>query len=330
MLLETLASKITKEGACVYQGSSLTQWEEAIARSNFARAPRIERCANQSSFRVQLDKVAIGDVDIIRRQSGASHSVVTSGTEGRVIATLPVSGAGRVTLGRTERELTPAAGAVDGGTSGFTRFEAGDGMDWLTVVVPRVHVERVCGGLMGRSEPTKVEFFFNFPEENSAWVELLMSAVSASKIASRHVLVRKNLEQLLIAGMLLQLPNNFSEKLCASGRQAEPKTVRRAVAFMEEHLDQPITISEVTAHIGVSMRGLQLAFQKCYGCSPARWLRERRLELAHAGLVSGETTVTEVAFAWGFNDLSAFAKLYRERFKCLPSETLSDKGPSSH
>lgn len=330
MLLETLASKITKEGVCVYQGSSLPRWEEAIARSNFARAPRIERCANQNSFRVQLDKVVIGDVDVIRRQSGASHSVVTSGTEGRVIATIPVAGAGRVTLARAERELTPAAGAVDGGTSGFTRFEAGDDMDWLTVVVPRVRVERICAGLMGKSEPTKVEFFLNFPVGTTGWVELLMSAVSASKIASRHVLVRKNLEQLLIAGMVLQLPNNFSEKLRASGRQAEPKSVKRAIAFMEDRLDQPITISEVTAHIGVSMRGLQLAFQKCYGCSPTQWLRERRLELAHAALVNGETTVTEVAFAWGFNDLSAFAKLYRERFKCLPSETLRDKGPRSN
>jgi len=203
-------------------------------------------------------------------------------------------------------------------------------MDWLTVVVPRARVERICAALMGRGEQTKVEFFLNFPLENSAWVELLMSAVSASKVASRHVMARKNLEQLLIAGMVLQLRNNFSERLCASGRQAEPKSVKRAIAFMEDHLDQPITISEVTAHIGVSMRGLQLAFHKCYGCSPARWLRERRLELAHAALVSGETTVTEVAFAWGFNDLSAFAKLYGERFKCLPSETLRNKGPRSN
>ncbi|MNC98348.1 DNA-binding transcriptional activator FeaR [compost metagenome] len=58
------------------------------------------------------------------------------------------------------------------------------------------------------------------------------------------------------------------------------------------------------------------------------FLRDTRLERVHAQLMQADpqgTSVTEVAFRAGFDHLSNFASLYRNRFGRLPSETLLKK-----
>jgi AraC-like DNA-binding protein len=55
------------------------------------------------------------------------------------------------------------------------------------------------------------------------------------------------------------------------------------------------------------------------------FLRERRLDRAHVQLAeasAGSLRVTDVALRCGFQHLSEFAARYRERFGCLPSQTL--------
>jgi AraC-like DNA-binding protein len=50
-------------------------------------------------------------------------------------------------------------------------------------------------------------------------------------------------------------------------------------------------------------------------------LRQARLDAAHRCLRQGGQTVTEVAYAHGFEHLGRFSAYYRERFGELPSVT---------
>jgi AraC-like DNA-binding protein len=104
----------------------------------------------------------------------------------------------------------------------------------------------------------------------------------------------------------------------------ENRVLDRVCAYIEAHSERPITATELEQISGLSGRSLQYAFRRRFDCSPMDWVRQHRLELARSSLRSGVkvTTVTQVALEFGFNNLSLFARYYRERFGESPSVTL--------
>jgi AraC-like DNA-binding protein len=108
-----------------------------------------------------------------------------------------------------------------------------------------------------------------------------------------------------------------------SQRTAAPVTVRRAIAFMEAHAGEPITIDDVALAAAISTRGLQLAFQRALGTSPSDYLRRLRLAGAHDDLRSGDpASIGAIARRWGFGSASRFAMHYRETYGRLPRDTV--------
>lgn len=102
-------------------------------------------------------------------------------------------------------------------------------------------------------------------------------------------------------------------------------SVRRACEYMEVHLTEPITLTQLEQASGVQARALQLAFQRQLGCTPLEWLRARRLELARVRLLSAPpaATVAATALACGFTKVSDFSRWYAARYGEKPSTTLA-------
>lgn len=101
--------------------------------------------------------------------------------------------------------------------------------------------------------------------------------------------------------------------------------VRRAVAEMRAHLAEPISIPEVAAAAGVSVRGLQIVFQRQLGTVPLLHLRQLRLEAARADLQSEAgrgTTVADVARRYGYANSGRFSTHYRDEYGESPAATL--------
>lgn len=103
---------------------------------------------------------------------------------------------------------------------------------------------------------------------------------------------------------------------------------RQARAFAEDRLetDEPPTIVELCAAVGVSERTLQYAFSAYAGMSPLTYLRMLRLNRVRAILMDAspeELTVTAAAMRYGFLHLGRFAQDYRRAFDETPSVTLA-------
>lgn len=83
--------------------------------------------------------------------------------------------------------------------------------------------------------------------------------------------------------------------------------------------DSRMSVSSIADAHWISVRSLHLAFSES-GTSVARWIREQRLERCRRDLVnaSGSTTVTEVAFRWGFTDTSHFSRAFKREFGVPP------------
>lgn len=132
---------------------------------------------------------------------------------------------------------------------------------------------------------------------------------------------RSNALQLALDSLLEVFP------LEAPGKRARAgvRTVRRAEAYLEEHLAEAITIHDVAEALGVSRRELDDAFTRVLGRTPLDRLRELRLAAARDQLRVGDPAASDpasVARRWGFARLGSFVKRYRATFHESPEDTL--------
>jgi AraC-like DNA-binding protein len=114
-----------------------------------------------------------------------------------------------------------------------------------------------------------------------------------------------------------------------AGHAAEPRPVRRALALIEDHYAEPLTIADLAAAAHVSVRRLQAGFRRHVGLPPMSYLRRIRLDRARELLCRAEpetTSVTEVALTCGLRHLGRFAAEYHDRYGETPSQTLHRPG----
>jgi AraC-like DNA-binding protein len=110
------------------------------------------------------------------------------------------------------------------------------------------------------------------------------------------------------------------------GDQSMPAAVRRAIRYIEEHVQDGVPVEDVASAAGLSVRGLQAAFRRHLDRTPLEHLRLLRLQHAHDELVVADptdgTTIEAVAARWGFSSSGRFAASYRQEYGVLPSVTL--------
>jgi transcriptional regulator GlxA family with amidase domain len=133
----------------------------------------------------------------------------------------------------------------------------------------------------------------------------------------------------ILAGLLLSADHDFRAQLDAPVRRIGPTTVRRAHEYIEQHAHEPLTVAQVAAWAGVSVRALQQGFQRSLGATPHQIIQHTRLERAHRELVmssADEATVASIGAKWGFAHAGRFASLYHARYNAYPSATLRRAG----
>jgi AraC-like DNA-binding protein len=115
-----------------------------------------------------------------------------------------------------------------------------------------------------------------------------------------------------------------------SGNFAYSKIVERLLELVDASPDQSLSLAKICKMIGTSARTLRDHCCKYLGMSAARYMRRRRMQLAHDALLSEKkeiaSTVTRVAVKFGFTDLGRFSVEYRKMFGESPSVTLHSRG----
>jgi transcriptional regulator GlxA family with amidase domain len=107
--------------------------------------------------------------------------------------------------------------------------------------------------------------------------------------------------------------------------------VARAVKLLGDHVNEPVTMVELSRQTGVSERTLRAAFHDVLGLSPKQYAIGQRLRAAHEALCAADpatTTVTDIATTYGFFELGRFAGRYRVTFGEVPSQTLHQPAES--
>ncbi|MFJ3714565.1 helix-turn-helix domain-containing protein [Streptomyces sp. NPDC090057] len=141
-------------------------------------------------------------------------------------------------------------------------------------------------------------------------------------------LVVSTAAQHLAASVLSAFPNTATAAPPGpDGADAHPAMLRRALAYIDDHADRPVTVAEIARAARVTVRGLQYAFRRHLDTTPLAHLRRVRLAHAHHDLLAADpadgATVTDIAARWGFYHPGRFASLYRQTYRRPPRVTLA-------
>jgi len=107
----------------------------------------------------------------------------------------------------------------------------------------------------------------------------------------------------------------------------------RVKHYVNLHLGDPdLDLDRIAAHMRCSKRYLHRVFE-AEDCSLDRFIWQARLQRCHDALASlpgARRSISEIAFAWGFNSTAHFSRLFRQRYGMTPrllrSRTLAGSG----
>lgn len=200
----------------------------------------------------------------------------------------------------------------------------------FTVLDPAIFAR--VAGITGDDAAGPVRVLDHRPVSRQAALHLqrciayVRDSVMAVPEAARAPLVVSAASQYLAASVLYAFPNSAVTDATVQDRHdGHPAALRRAVAFIDEHAHEVITVADIAAAAFVSVRALQLAFRRHLHCTPLEYLRRVRLAHAHRHLMAADPareTVTAVAYRWGFSSSSRFTAYYRQAYGTAPSHTL--------
>jgi AraC-like DNA-binding protein len=189
--------------------------------------------------------------------------------------------------------------------------------------------------IAGRAGVTESDFLFEAmtattPQANRRWlatIAYLTRLLSGPDGAGVPALLLDAAIEATATAALSVFPNTtMTAGYTAGPGRITPAAIRRAIAFIDAHAAETITLDEIAAAAGLSARALQAGFRRHYDITPTGYLLKVRLEHAHRDLQTadptGGATVAAIAHRWGFADHSRFTAAYRAAYGRLPSHTL--------
>ena len=102
-------------------------------------------------------------------------------------------------------------------------------------------------------------------------------------------------EQLIVTSLLLGQPNNYTAALQRLENKVAPGDVKRAIDFIEAHLQLPVTLTDIVRASGVPGRTLLEHFKDHRSVSPIRYLRNARLARAREALMRADNDAKRYA-----------------------------------
>ena len=143
------------------------------------------------------------------------------------------------------------------------------------------------------------------------------------------------LEELIFSQLMFEVlttqPHSHSEKLqLAIGPGQFPNAIAKAQKVMLEQVNENrLSLSDLAAEVGMSKFHFLRAFKQRMGMTPIQYLNRIRLEMAKTELQASHTTVTDVAFGLGFENLSTFYALFKREAAGEPRQFKTTIAPTA-
>ena len=94
--------------------------------------------------------------------------------------------------------------------------------------------------------------------------------------------------------------------------------IAAAVEHLHRHHAQQIKMSELVTLTGLSLAQIERSFHKIFSLTPRQMMVKIRLDAASAMLSQPELSITEIALACGYQDHSAFSRVFKATVGMTP------------
>jgi len=296
---------------------------------SFTSAVETLHIANRAAGRKVFDWVTLSETGApVMTNQGTSHKVTAAISRLKRQTTLLVCGGDMIETATSKRILAwlreqAVHGCHVGGlcTAAWTLAEAG----LLTSARATIHWENTES--FAETFPlialTDAPFVLDGNRSSTAGgtaaIDLVLELIA--RLADRDLAIATS--EKMLYGSIHKLQENFSIAPCHRIGLANPR-LRRAIALMDENLDEGISTDTIADDVGVSVRQLERQFRQHLKQSPQRYLTSMRLDRAKRLLVQTDMTIIGISFAAGYSSQTHFSKVFRERFGRTPYQLRSE------
>lgn len=96
--------------------------------------------------------------------------------------------------------------------------------------------------------------------------------------------------------------------------------ISRAVEYIHQHLDQPVSVEELADFVNMSSSGFHKKFKEVMHLSPLQYTKSIKLNRARGLILEGKS-VSEAGYMVGYNSPAQFSREYKRLFGYAPSAT---------
>ncbi len=104
--------------------------------------------------------------------------------------------------------------------------------------------------------------------------------------------------------------------------------IENAVCYIEDHLADALSISDLAKQSGYSEFYFQRLFSAVCEVSLGEYIRCRRMSIAAAELLNSDLRITELAYKYGYETPESFTKAFHRFHGASPSEIRQQKQPA--
>ena len=326
-MVESATTEIDNESNCsdcsfwstdlIQTHERMSYWREAVSRAVFGvtiEAPpeRFTACISaRSSGALRFATSVSTPYELVR-----TRREIASAPVDHYSIYLQVQGQTVSTLGDDSLELNANDLAFYNGGEPFRTRQGGRRS---IAVVPRAMIERRAPWML-RHPPRKVA------AASSLYADL----------ARRHLMHLNDCDIALSDSTVSMLTENLCNLVAlatapdvAVDRMQPELQLEALLAFCRQHLhDAELSPQQAADYLGISVRTLHARFRQT-GQSFGRFLLASRLEACRDALRDEKqmsSNISEIAYRWGFNDLSHFNKAFRAHFDMTPGEWRAGAG----
>jgi AraC-like DNA-binding protein len=315
-----------------FQTSDVDQAQEAMLRNYY---PLLLEPL-EHAFSLDMQVVSAGAFTLGRLRYGADVRKDCGELGNAFHINVPLDGEVLSSCGHQQVAATPSMAAVFNPRGRTVLDVWRSGTTQLCLKIERKRLEDEVARFIG--QPLKRPLQFVLPMDLASahgqrWLHalrLLSDELDHPGGPISHPLLATEVERLIIGALIWGQPHSYSEQMRQPGEILRPRHVHLAMQAVDAHPEAAWTAGALAEVAGVGLRSLEDGFRRHLGMTPLQYLRAVRLDRADEDLCGAtpETTVTDVAFRWGFSHLGRFTEAYRQRFGRRPSETLR-RSPSA-
>ena len=104
----------------------------------------------------------------------------------------------------------------------------------------------------------------------------------------------------------------------ADGIAGPMQSVSKAVGYVYEKVDTPVSVDELAAACGLSISSLERYFKKHFDTSPGRFIAQVRMSRACELLAEPSYSINHIADLMGFSDAVVFSRSFKREMRVSP------------